>query len=206
MLSFTSNPNLPKKSYKLYEYENILLKTYFEIAETGNLNLLNEKSQAPQHELETQWEKILKENSLATGSMEYQNYFEDIREYGKLMAEAMLVRASILRLMFTVDDEVIAMLAEKGYRIDTSSATKYNITLEASLKRCNNYQTKLKIKHNDIELKQKGKKKISLGEILANLSAVLGFDISDSITLAKFNGYQKIAKIKVSANKPKKQQ
>jgi len=187
--------NLLKKDYKsgskkLLAYSNITLKTYIEISKTSNYNLLGEGTQ---EDLVEAWENIVKENSAQTGSYNYQDYLENLKQVGSLSSDSILIRAHLLRLCFVVSDDSIQFLKEKGYNILTTGAYAYQESIEAALRKASNLSTKITMKINEMNNIEVGKE-VGLEELLAGVSVALGFAIADDITLARFNEYQKILK------------
>jgi hypothetical protein len=186
----------------LYDYDTIPLSTYIEIAKTGNLYLLlkniEEKELPPFEELSEHWEKIVETNSIKSGSLEYQNYKDDVLSIHELLSQHVYIHAHIMRLLFVVDDDSIKYLNERGYRIDTKSASAYNKSILICLNRARNLKTKLETKEKQIleESKKEVEEQQSIEQLLASISAALGFNIPENILLARFNEYHKIASAK----------
>ena len=187
-----------------YQYSNIRLSTYIEIAQTANLRLLIIKGFPTEEELTKQWEAIVKENAKANGDQSYSAYENNLKRYGKLIGEYELVRLSLMKLVLVVDDPTIAYLTNKGFKINTATYSGYVDSINACLSKSNNYLTKIKMKLNDLQEIRDEQEKApskSIEELLGTLSAILGFGISEDVTLARFNEYKKIAKKKSERNK-----
>ena len=109
-----------------YKYEDILLKTYMEISETGNLNLLVKypKTTVNQEALTVRWEQIVSKNSEQVNGG-YSLFFSNYKAYATLMSRFIQVKAAIqmasVKHPIQKDDPVILLLQEKGYKIDTTS-------------------------------------------------------------------------------------
>jgi len=191
-------------SVNLYSYDNILLLTYLEIANTQNLQLLIISGVPTQETLMKQWESILTKNAEYTNNLSFASYLNNLKSYGKLIADYEMIKLSLMKLVMVVDNDEIAYLKSKGYAISTATASGYAASIDAALKRSNSILTRIKMKQNEMFSKvQEAKAPTPIEESLANISAVLGFDIGTDITLAKFNAYNKIAKRKIDAQKEK---
>lgn len=141
------------------------------------------------------WEQILKRNGEVNNDYSYNQFFIKSSEYARLLNDYQLIKALLIKLHFVVDDSYISFLKSKGYKIDTSSRQKYDDSLKLNLRRSENLLTKLTMKHNELSsgLKEKEKRDhVSLEQLLAHVSAGLGYEIKDDITLARYNEYKKI--------------
>lgn len=189
-------------------YDNILLKTYYQVASTGDYRLLRIKGKRNIQEEFEAWERIVKRNSELTGRFEFNSYIASYKQFNMLLALYNTVKACLIKSLFVVDDDVIKFLRLKGYRIDTSGKTKYAESLEAAMRKANNLTTKIKMKRNELLALSLGEKKLDdhhgLEDVLANISAALGFNVPDDITLARFNTFCKIIKQKREVEKGKK--
>lgn len=187
-----------------YQYSNIKLRTYVEIAQTGNLNLLVISGYPTEQELLDKWENLVKDNAKANNDNSYSAYENNLKRYGKLIADYELVRLSLMKLILVVDDECLLYLKERGFKINTTTASGYAESIDAALKRSGSYLTKIKMKLNEmnesrVEADKSQPKTIE--EILGALSASLNFEITGDITLARFNEYKKIVKKKNERSK-----
>lgn len=153
------------------------------------------KGKASEKELSEQWEKIIRRNYEVNGGFDYINYCDLIEGYARILAEYNVVRSLLIQLMFVVDDNYIAELEEKGYKIDTSNTIAYAESINRAFTRSENLITRLTMKSNEISemiAEQGGSKAASFEEIMAGLSLSLKFAVSEDITLARFNEYKKI--------------
>lgn len=199
-----------KKSDLFWDYANISLKLFIEIAQTGNFNLLLRSGNASAEQCLEQWEELVKRNSIEAGSHEYTHYFNLIKAYALLIAKQISVRATLLKLSVTTEWDDIVYIRSCGYNIDTTSTLSYWATLESSLRKSEDLLNKIKMKQFELEQIVKGRQKESgkiqgFEETIANLITSLGFSINDDITLARFNEYRKLIKKKVSAQQNKTQ-
>lgn len=179
------------------------LKVYLGIAATGDYGKLLISGYLAENELIRNWGEIVKRNSESTGTLEHATYTRLLKSYGVMDAEYKTTRAYLTMLMFAIDDDSIAWLAKKGYKIDATKpnalfSNEYQESLKNAQITVGNMTNKLKNKLKELkELKQdmkEGKGSMSLEEVLAHLSFQLGFPVEDSITLARYNEYNKILK------------
>jgi lipase chaperone LimK len=170
-----------------------------EIAKTGNVSLLNSKNN-----LET-WEEIVRLNCVNNEMHEYINYLNALRSLSLLVNQYITVKAHISKLslpVFTgdkIDLASVEYLRSKGYEINMESKEKYIESLKVCLKKRENLMTRINMKRKEIErlsIQQKGgSEEKGIEQLLASLSFQLGFTVSDDITLARFNEYNRIIKI-----------
>jgi hypothetical protein len=172
-----------------------------EIAEKGDYIRLHKSGLLNVERLSEAWESIVKENGKHTGSNKFNNYLVNAKVYGSLVADYLMVRSALTYLSFKIDDEMIELLAKKGYRIDKSSSVKYAESINSALRRSENIGTQAIIKQNEIKKLQSDKKEgTGFEQVMAMLSLQLGFPVPDDITLARFNEYQKLIKQKDGIN------
>lgn len=189
-----------------FQYNDIKLRTYIEIATTGNLRLLIKRGYPTEIELLKAWENLVKENAKANNDHTYSAYESNLKRYGKLLADYELVRLSLMKLILVVDDECLLYLKSKGFKINTETATGYVDSINLALHRSNSYLTRIKMKLNELNEMKADQDKTqpkSIEEILGSLSSTLGFNIPEDVTLARFNEYKKVAKKK---QEPKRKQ
>ncbi|MFN9913414.1 MAG: hypothetical protein ACK53L_12560, partial [Pirellulaceae bacterium] len=112
-----------------------------------------------------------------------------------LLSDYNYVRATLIQLMFVVDDNYIEELRNKGYRIDTTDSLKYAESISNALRRSENLITRMKMKSNEISDmigRDGGSKGATFEEIMAGLSLALKFAVPEDIKLSRFNEYKKI--------------
>lgn len=203
----TSSQKYKTSTGVLYTYDNILLTNYMEIAQTGNTDLLVITGSPSDKEIQERWELIVKKNLEANGQSSDQ--LDNIKDYVRLLATYIGVKASLLQLCTVNDDECITFLEHKGYRIDRSSHSAYVNSINANLQKVKNVLTKLASRNKLITESMKEADKTtplmsSSESMLANISASLGFSVDSNITLARFNEYNKIIKKRIEAQKKPK--
>lgn len=196
-----------KKTYKdttgvYYSYDNIPLRLFFEIAETNELEKLFISGKFSVEETEENWEILIGRNSFENGSNQYSSYRQANKDHKQFISEYILVKAMLTKLLFIIDDECIDFLRKRGYKIDKTNSEKYAESLYLAQRRSKNLITKTKMKQNEILGFTKGESTApaqNFEEIMANLISGLGVQVSDDITLARYNAYKNIIKNKVKA-------
>lgn len=186
-----------------FKYDDIPLKTYLDVVESGDFNLIVTGGQVDREGLVKAWEKIVEDNSKATGIVSYGTYKTLLISYAKLIADYNIVKAQLVKLMYVVDDPSITELGKKGYKIDTSSTLRYTESITAALHRSDNIITRIQVKQKDLERFIKSSesgRKVTYEELMANLNSSIGF-AEGGVTLARYNEYQRILKRK--SQKPK---
>src|SRR5258706_16443602 len=94
-----------------------------------------------------------------------------------------------MKLLFCVDDELLAQLKKFGYAVNTSTTVKYKESLVANINKSNSIHSMLRIKLSEINLKNKMVEEsveLSAERILAAISSKLGFNISIDCTVARY--------------------
>lgn len=189
-----------KHTAQCYQYSNIPLKVYLEIAENLDLSLLILSGEPSEEQLQTTWKDIIVSSTRANGNMEYDYQLNMVISYRNLLKEYNTIRAVLTKLMFVIDDELISILTKKRYKIDTSYSSKYWESLTASWKRCDNMSTRLGIMMSQIKAEFKEKNNSSqhetMEEVLGSISYGIGFNVEDNVTLARFNKYKHLLKKK----------
>lgn len=186
-------------SGRCYTYKDILLKTFIEISNTGDLKLLLRRGVAPQEYLVEVWEGIISDNSKATNNGGYSEYFQLLKGYDLLISEYVFVRATLIKLLMKVDHEDVKELSSRGYRISTKDSEGYAESIYNSLRKVDNLITKSEMKRKEIDRNFSGKEKTGKSEfvdVIAGLEIALERQIEDNITLAKYNALCKLAKRK----------
>lgn len=205
-LGNTSRKTSKDTSVTYYIYEDIKLKTYYDIANTGNVVLIQKTGIVDLEGCAEAWETLVRRNCEVTMNRRYYSYKDTIKEQAELVFEYTAVKAMLTKLAVRVDMEYIKFLNIKGYRIYTGGEDisaerkweKYAESLERASRRADNLVTKLKMSQNELkDLTDSNADGQSLGSALASLSVHLGFQLNDQITLAEYNEYTKIVKQKI---------
>lgn len=185
----------------LYTYDDILLKLYIDIANTGDFLKLAKSGKASEQDCLTAWEQIIRRQEKVTGTNQYNSVLQLLKGYALLMNDHTVIRACLIHLLSApIDWEVVQTLHAKGYEIDWGNKV---VSIQNSLRRNENLITKATMKQKELQriMQSREEKKESKGfeEILAVLNYQLGFNVNEDITLARYNEYQKILKKKQQA-------
>lgn len=185
-------------SKNLYGYEDITLSMFMEISKTGNVRLLAKSCIKTKAECMAQWERIVKNNIDHNGNNEYEISLWGMKNIAMLISDYNVIKASLLKLSFMVDDAALAILNGKGYRIDTTTASGYLSSLSQAFINSDSLLTKIQSKKAELEkLNAKGTgREHTFQEALANISYLLGFGVSENIKLSAYNEYIHILKTK----------
>jgi hypothetical protein len=188
----------------LYSYETIRLRTYMDIVRTGNILLLVIKGKPDPEICYDAFETIIKKNSEANGNFSFDNTLDLKKVFGMLIADYVAIKAALTVLLFQVDDNLIEFLAEKGYRVETTItdeekkegktvSQKYVDSIRQAMRVSDSINTRLQSKQIELDdLTDKAGRPMGFEELIACVSAGIGFGISPDISLAGFNEYQRI--------------
>lgn len=172
-----------------------------QIADTGNVLLVAIGKARPEKCAEV-WEEIVRRNAEENGDYAYQNYLDNLREYYRLIAERDLVFACLLKLSCKVDRDTAKFLTSRGYVIRLGKMQKedseaYAKSLSAARSKMMNLNTKIEMKQKEMTntTNLKGNQK-TFESVMGSLIAMLGFEVSSDLTLARFNEYKKFIKEK----------
>lgn len=152
---------------------------------------------------EDAWLMIVKDNAEATDNSQYNFYTKTFLHKSNLASKYLVEKASLLMIAIKIDKDIIIDLRKRGYKIDTSTNAKYLESINLSLRKVASIATKIGIANSQIEdiiEMAKQVKRKSADELLAEVSAGLGFAVDDNVTLARFNEYSKIVAKKNKSN------
>jgi len=142
------------------------------------------------------WEEILKRAGEVNNNYGYSNIFAKHSAYARYYQEHLYVKTIIMYLLTTIDDNYVAVLQSKGYKLDLKNERSYVVSLHAALRKCENLITKMVMKQKELmsegEKNKSHLKPPSLEQLIAGISAELGFEVHEDITLARYNEYKKI--------------
>ena len=141
------------------------------------------------------WLQIIKDNAEATDNHQFNFYTKTFLKKSAYAAKYLVEKSSLLMIAIKIDELIINDLRLRGYKIDTSDNKKYLASINAGLRRVSNLTTKIGLAGSQmdeiIEMAKQVKRKTA-DEMLAEVSAGLGFAVDDNVTLARFNEYSKI--------------
>jgi hypothetical protein len=209
LLKIFLNPLYSNGLETFYTYENIPLKVYIEIINTGNYQLVSNGSRDIEKCFDA-WENIVKENAKHSNSSEFDSRLQVIKTYARLLTDYITVVTNCNSLLFFVDSKMIEELKRLGYNINTSSSEAYTKSIEACIRKSANIISKMKMKENEmksfVESDKVKESNVSFSELIANLSFGLGslninIAIGQDITLSMYNEYKKLIKKRVETIK-----
>lgn len=177
---------------------------YIELVETGEFRKLLIAGVATDEECEVAWEHIINQNDRVAGGYKYLNYLNLIKDYGTLLSQYIAIKATLTTLQFRVDEDDIVWLQRLGYIIKTDGSTDvYTESIRRADQRARNLLTRMGLKLNELEVGREKSDAVpsSFDYVMANISESLGREISDDITLARYNEYCKLARLKIDARK-----
>lgn len=151
------------------------------------------------------WESIVKRNNDVSGGVSFKTQLSNYKTLSQLLADYTAIKATLSILEFKVDNDYIAWLRKKGYKIVTNvgatveeRTANYIESITAALRRSENIITKIKMRQNELEADAKSivsdESIAGFEEIMANLSMSLGFEVNDNVTLARYNELIKLLK------------
>lgn len=176
------------------------------IIETADYTKMCVNEIQPLDECYDRFEELIQKNSEVNGKLEFKSFFNNAKQYAKLIQEFNLVKAWLTKLYFVNDDKGVAFLAKKGYKIDRTSSEAYVNSINAAMKRSDNILSKIQSKYVILEkavTESKGSNKSqSFEALMANLTTSLpGVFITDDLSLERYNEYSKIIKQKIAKEK-----
>lgn len=170
---------------------------FIEIVNTGNTELLGGLNH------DEAWMQIIKDNAEATDNHQFNFYNKTFLKKSAFAAQYLIIKASLLMIAVKVDKVIIEDLNRRGYKINVEDDKKYLDSINAGLRKVSNISTKIGLANSQMEeiitMSKQVKRRTSY-EMLAELSAGLGFSISDDVTLAMYNEYAKILAKKNRSN------
>lgn len=173
------------------------------------------------------WEEIVQENATATNNLTLNSFLKRSKGLASLLADYNSVIGSLMLASMAIDNDTIAWLDSKGYKLDTSCSKvcqepqrnnnqeepylnlchlnchRYCHSLAENNQRRRHIVTKIISKRNEMlrSAAENGGKLPTVEEMIAHISAGIGFEVKDNITLARYNEYKKIIKSKIDAKK-----
>jgi len=181
-------------------YGNILLKEYYDVANSGNTNLLLVSGNYDEQDATMAWEEIIRENCKATNNRKYLQYMEASKEHRRLLNEQAFIKGALITLHFKIDHDLIKELGSKGYRINTDNSNKYAESLSRAERQSRSLNTRITVQENLIKRihgeEEKFAKNRSGGiqTSLVRVGTALGLVLPQDILLSTFNEYFNIVK------------
>lgn len=182
---------------------------------------------APLIECQEKWEELLQENAEATNNLTLRTFLRKSKGLANLIADYTAVNGSLLLAAMSIDNETIAYLASKRYKLDTTCSKvcqepqrnqnqdepylnlchndcyRYCHSLAENNQRSRNIVTKIISKRNEMlrNAAENGAKMPTTAEMIAQVSANIGFEVSLDVTLSGYNEYRKIIKQRIESKK-----
>ena len=167
------------------------LKIFFEISETGNVELLiiNNAEIAKKILIET-WENIVIEYAKIDGNQQVQDVIDKGDEIYRQAALYCEIKGMLLYLVGAEKQEYIDRLSELGYKIDITDHKKKIKSIQNNDRRANHISTRMQMIQNEINSYSTGKK-ASFDSVMAWLSSQLGFEPKEDLTVLRYLEYKK---------------
>ena len=181
---------------RYFSYDNIPLKVFIDISNSADYSLLCISGQADADIAYDKYEAIIRKNGQMNGTLEFESYLTNYTALAKYMADYNAIKAALGVLLYFVDNAYIAFLNKKGYRINTDTASGYAKSLVAAGRKADNLQSKIASKIKEMERKgvQNSGGPRTFDDVMAELTASIGFNVPEEVTLARYNGYMKVIK------------
>lgn len=166
------------------------LKIFFEVAETGDVNLLliNDEKEPIEILIEA-WETIIKEYAKLDNNSSIQDVLE---KSDKMFTQSALyceIKGMLLYLVGAEKQEYVDRLNTLGYKMDISTNENKIKSIQQGDQRANHISTKMMFLQKDIEKYQGGKKQTFDGA-MAWISSNLGFEPKEDITVSRYIEYK----------------
>lgn len=191
------------KSANFWAYEDILLKTYLDIASTGDFTKLIKSGKATDQECLFAWEEIVRKQEKVTGTNQYNSFLQLLKGYASLINDHTVIRACLIHMLyFPIDCTVLKTLREKGYPVEINGAYAVPESIQIKLRTVENLVTKATMKYKEIQRLLKGgddKKEKSFHEVMAWLNFNWPNAVNEDIKLCTYNEYQRILRVKQKA-------
>jgi hypothetical protein len=180
-----------------WRYDDITLKLYFTIADSGDIMLLQKAGMPNKAKCLEEWEEIIKLNAEVNNSRDYTNHLDNYKTFARLNRDYLYVKTMLLRMSISYSEDLRKELFLMGYAIDKEN---FEQSMHAADRKAENLTTKIKMKSNELnKVATKQVKKHSSDKALSQLSVSLGLVLPNDITLSLFNEYRQRAKEKQKA-------
>lgn len=175
-----------------FNYDTIPLRVYVDIVNTGNYRLVSKSKIADVDKCFEVWEQITIAQSEALGGNKHRITLDALKAYNRYCAEYIIINSLLTKCLYKYDENTLKELAGYGFVIDKKD---YRKSLEICFGRVKQYLTRMQSK--ELELKELMKENesrgtLKFGELIANASYGMGFNIREDILLSEFNQYMKI--------------
>lgn len=173
--------------------KTLLLRIFFEISETGNLELLiiDDDAKVDKKILVETWENIVIEYAKIDGNHQVQDVMDKGDELYRQAALYCEIKAMLLYLVGAHKQEYVDRLNELGYNIETKSREDLIKSIQRNDRRANNISTRMQIIQKEIESYSEGGKKSSFDAAMSFLGLNLPHTPDENITVSRFLAYKK---------------
>lgn len=207
-----------KASVKFWEYDDISLKLYIDISKTGDVTKLVKVGRIENQQCLDKWEELIKRQEKETGTNNLGAYISLLKAYLSYSNDHEVIRASLILVEWSNEQKIakdgslvwvnltdwkhVIYLKSKGHTIDFTTYDTMITTVRAALHKNENLVTKAVSKRKELEKMLAGKeegKPLEFVDIMAQLNFAWPNPVSDDISLAGYNSYQKILKARQKA-------
>jgi len=218
LTSLTSWATFKSSTAILWGYDDITLKLYIDISKTGEVTKLVKKGRIDSEKCLDAWEELIKRQEKEIGTNNFGAYFSLHKAYLNYANDHEVIRATLVlvglstRQAYNSEGKLVwinlirpndlVWLRSKGHNIDLTSYDTVLSSVMACIHKNENLITKAVSKRKELEKMLEGKgdgKPLEFVDIMAQLNFAWPNPVSDDITLATYNSYQKILKARLKA-------
>lgn len=183
----------------IYDSLDILpIKLYYKISDTGNLKLLTDK-EIEEETLNTIWDELVIGFDLLNKSNNSKKIFILNKEINSLEAIHKAVLMACESLSFEYDQYLIDIIKKYGFSFNDNSTEDYHNSIEKTIREAKSLVTKVNMLKNQLPKTEEGEK-VSLDEVMASYSSVLGIDFDyNIISCTKFFALKNQVAMKVKS-------
>jgi len=175
----------------------VTLRTYLEVANTGNYALLGNGTEEQRKKA---WQDIIKESGKHSGDMHFDHHFDLVKNYGLLLADYTVIKSALSQLLLKPDQENVDYLRSRGYVIETVPIENYYVSIQNAITKSSNLISKLNSAFKDLTKgneEEKDSAPANIGQLVASLNFALGGNYGTvGMLLSEYNEYKKIVKAK----------
>lgn len=191
---------------------------YIDIANSGDVSKLVKSGQIDTEKCLEAWEELIKRQEKEIGSNHLSSYISLLKAYLIYANDHEVIRATLILIYHInrqeiakdgelvwvnlIDWKYIIWLKSKGHVIDMTSFESMTQSVNAALHKNENLITKAVSKRKELEKMLEGKgdsKPLEFVDVMAQLNFAWPNPVSDDISLAGYNSYQKILKARQKA-------
>jgi len=191
---------------------------YIDIANSGDVTKLVKSGQIDTEKCLEAWEELIKRQEKETGSNHLGSYISLLKAYLIYCNDHEVIRATLILVGYSneqrfakdgslvwinlIDWKHIIWLKSKGHVIDMTSYESMMESVKAGIHKNENLVTKAVSKRKELEKMLEGKgdsKPLEFVDVMAQLNFAWPNPVSDDISLAGYNSYQKILKARLKA-------